>query len=89
MKQHSVNCIPAALYLVTANFGDLFSVDDARKFIDDMFKNPEGFSFEEAFQVKDHIRTSFEKYLSESKTAKNWHEPIRNFLENYEKNAEK
>lgn len=89
VKQHSVNCIPAALYLVTANFGDLFSIDDARKFIDNMFKNPEGFSFEEAFQVKDHIRRSFEKYLSESKTAKNWHEPIRNFLESYEKNAEK
>ncbi|MBQ0052109.1 MAG: hypothetical protein KBT11_08615 [Treponema sp.] len=87
VKQHSVNCIPAALYMVTANFGDLFSVEDARKFIDDMFNKPEGFSEVEAFQVKDHIRTAFENYLKEGEKSENWYEPVHKFLENYEKEA--
>lgn len=84
VKQHSVNCIPAALYLITSNFSDYFTEDDARRFISDMFKTPEGFSYEEAFQVKDYIKTSFETYLTKSKTAENWFDPIREFLLSYE-----
>lgn len=84
VKQHSVNCIPAALYMVAANFGEYFSADDARKFISDMFQKPEGFSFEEAFQVKDYIKRSFENYLLEGKKSKEWQEPVINFLLSYE-----
>lgn len=83
VKQHSVNCIPAALYLLVMNFGEYFSADDARKFINDMFQKPEGFSFEEAFQVKDYIKMSFENYLSAGKKASAWYEPVRKFLVDY------
>lgn len=83
VKQHSVNCIPAALYLLVMNFGEYFSADDARKFINDMFQKPEGFSFEEAFQVKDYIKMGFENYLSAGKKASAWYEPVRKFLVDY------
>lgn len=85
VKQHSVNCIPAALYLVTQNFPEWISLDDARKFIGELFVKPEGFSEEEAFQVREHIRATFEQYLIESESAAKWYEPVRNFLLNYSK----
>ncbi|WP_407426790.1 hypothetical protein [Treponema sp.] len=85
VKQHSVNCIPAALYLATANFPELVSVEDARKFISEMFCTPEGFSYEAAFQVREHIRTTYEKYIEECAKSQNWYEPVHEFLVNYER----
>jgi hypothetical protein len=84
VKQHSVNCIPAALYLVTQNFPEWITLDDARKFISELFVKPEGFSEEEAFQVREHIRATFEQYLVDGQKATNWYEPIWEFLVNYE-----
>ena len=85
VKQHSVNCIPAALYLVTANFPEWITADDARKFIKNMFLKPENFTEEEADEVRNHILSAFEKYLAEGAEASNWYEPVWNFLLNYEK----
>lgn len=87
VKQHSVNCVPAALYLVAANFADYFSADDARKFLDDMFKNPDGFSAETAEEVKNYMRDSFEGYLKKGAELpkERWYEPVREFLVEYEK----
>ena len=83
VKQHSVNCIPAALYLVTQNFPEWITLDDARKFISQLFLTPEGFSEEEAYQVREHIRVTFEQYLVNGKKSANWYEPIWEFLVNY------
>ena len=84
VKQHLVNCIPAALYLVVANFQEWISADDARKFIGQLFANPEGFSAEEALQIREHIRATFEQYLTDGAKSPNWYDPIREFLINYE-----
>lgn len=87
VKQHSVNCIPAALYMVVKNFGGYFEIGDARKFIDDMFKNPEGFSSGGAEEVRAHIKNAFESYLEKSANLEDseWFLPVRDFLENYGK----
>ncbi len=85
VKQHSVNCIPAALYLVVKNFPEWTSIEDARKFIDELFLKPEGFSDEEAYQIREHIRLTFEQFLIEGKKSQKWYEPIWNFLLDYEK----
>lgn len=84
VKQHSVNCIPAALYLVVANFGTFFSADDARKFISDMFAEPDGFSTEHASLIRQHISRSFETYMTEGAAAQKWFEPVRTFLTEYQ-----
>lgn len=83
VKQHSVNCIPAALYLVTQNFPEWITLADARTFISQLFLTPEGFSKEEAYQVREHIRVTFEQYLVDGKKSANWYEPIWDFLVNY------
>ena len=83
VKQHSVNCIPAALYLATANFPELVSVDDARRFISEMFAHPEGFSDEAAFQVREHISATYEKYLEVGAKSEHWYTPVHEFLLSY------
>jgi len=88
VKQHSVNCIPAALYMVVSNYPEYFSEDDARKFLDDMFTNPNDFNDETKFtlenakEVKDFMKSRFEQYLVERKSCENWYEPVREFLIN-------
>lgn len=84
VKQHSVNCIPAALYMVVKNYSEYVTADDARAFINDMFASPEGFSAEAAAQIREHIRTTFEQYLVDGAKAENWYDPIREFLINYQ-----
>ena len=84
VKQHSVNCIPAALYLVAANFQEWISADDARVFISKIFENPQGFSSIEALQIREYIRATFERFLEEGSKSENWYDPIREFLLNYE-----
>lgn len=88
VKQHSVNCVPAALYMVASNFSEYVSVDDARKFLDDMFKMfplEENFAESDSNEVKAHMKTAFENYLVEGSkcTKEEWYKPINTFLENY------
>lgn len=84
VKQHSVNCIPAALYLVVSNFSEWISVEDARKFISELFVSPEGFGEEEALKIREHISAIFEKYLEDGAEAANWYEPVYEFLLSYD-----
>lgn len=88
VKQHSVNCIPAALYMVASNFSEYISADDSRKFLDDMFKMfplEENFAESDSQEVKTHMKTAFENYLVEGSkcTKEEWYKPIHTFLENY------
>lgn len=83
VKQHSVNCIPAALYLVTSNFPDWMSADDARKFIDNLFVKPEGFGLEDAYKIREHIKMTYEKYLVDGAKSEHWYDPIYDFLLSY------
>ena len=87
VKQHSVNCIPAAIYLATANFPELVSTEDARKFISSMFASPEGFSNEDAELIRNHILLTYENYLAEGAKSENWYDPIWNFLLTYKSTA--
>ena len=83
VKQHSVNCIGAALYVITANFSDIFNEADAHQFIDDLFKTDE-LDRSVAKEVKDYIRIVYDKFVDEGKSAGHWYEPVRNFLHEYE-----
>ena len=42
VKQHSVNCIPAAMYAMTRYTPDLFTKEDAAKFTEQLFSPPQG-----------------------------------------------
>lgn len=84
VKQHSVNCIPAAIYMVLSNFPELISEDEGRKFVDDLFLNPEGFSLDEAKEIKEYIKNRLNAYIAEGKTVQHWYEPVHKWLVDYD-----
>ena len=86
VKQHSVNCIPAALYLVAKNYPSFFSIDDARKFLDDMFRNQNFFAEEDADTVRNFMKQTFENYMNEGSKLpdENWSDPIKKILSKIE-----
>lgn len=85
VKQHSVNCVPAALYMVTRLFPDLFKPTDAVQFIGDMFAEPEGMSAQDAAAVREHILFIYERFLLEGAHEDDWRSPVQRWLVTYEK----
>ncbi|MBQ3670484.1 MAG: hypothetical protein II921_03275 [Treponema sp.] len=87
IKQHSVNCIPAALYMVSENFSEYFSIDDAIAFVNDMFKTVDpdiAVSTDDIDKIRNHIHFVYERFLLEGRACINWYDPVRRFLDNYE-----
>ena len=84
LKQHSVNCIPAALYLVTKLFPDLFPPTDAALFIADLFKDADDISAEDKEAIRNHIDFTYERFLLEGVIEDDWRDPVLRWLKDYE-----
>ncbi len=63
MKQHSVNCIPAALFFMSKIRSD-YSTEQAHAFVDDLFENNERV-LETAGVIKEFIRSQYDAMMSE------------------------
>ena len=83
VKQHSVNCIPAAMYMLTKIMPELFSAEDAVFFIDNLFKNAPDVSAQDAQEIHEYIIFMFERFLLEGTYSEEWHNPIARWLETY------
>jgi len=88
MKQHSVNCVPAALYMITKLFPELFTPNDATNFINDMFLTAETISTEDCLAIKEHISFMYERFLLEGYAADDWRDPVIRWINEYNKDAE-
>ena len=84
VKQHSVNCIPAALYMLTKIVPELFTKEMANEFIDSLFENVEDVSKEDCVQIREHIHLTLEKFTAAGAEASKWQEPILTWLSSYE-----
>jgi hypothetical protein len=104
VKQHSVNCVAAALYAMTRFGGDLFPPEEAEAFIKLLFweappaaplrtgRLPANYKVRpwaaprtkipaaDASIIRAHITSLFRRFLEEGKMAKNWEEPLLNFM---------
>ncbi|MFI3258073.1 MAG: hypothetical protein R3Y36_07235 [Spirochaetales bacterium] len=83
IKQHSVNCIPAALYMMNDILGDLFTPDDAEKFIDALFFDKPDISTEGKKQINEHVHFLFERFFLEKAFESSWINPMKRWLLNY------
>ncbi len=83
MKQHSVNCIPAAIYMITKIAPELQIQDFATDFILDLFKNATDVQKEDVIQITTHIKTIYEQLMQESLATQNWTEPLKKWIDNY------
>lgn len=82
VKQHSVNCIPAALFMMTNLIPEYFKAEDARIFINDLFKDCTDIQSEDKINIHNHIKNMYENLLQE-KGDKDWTEPVKNWIVNY------
>jgi hypothetical protein len=81
VKQHSVNCIPAAMYVMTRFNPRLFGAEEAEDFVSALFTRP--FSPEKSAAIRAYIMLRYRQFLAEGSGAKDWKEPLLKFLAEY------
>lgn len=86
IKQHSANCIPAALYMMTHLTPDIFSVTDAVDFIDQLFITSTDIAPDKKILITQHLHDMFEQLVLEGCHESDWIAPMRRWILKY-KNA--
>ena len=84
VKQHSVNCIPAALYMMTRIHGDIISTDDCINFINSLFQNQTDIPESDKREINKHIQYMYERFYLEGLHYEDWREPVQRWISSYE-----
>lgn len=82
VKQHSVNCIPAALYMMTHLLKDQFTIQDATNFIDCLFVDTCHIPAQQGQIIRNHIHYMFDRLLLEGCQEEDWIVPVVRWLAN-------
>jgi hypothetical protein len=80
VKQHSVNCVSAAMYAMSCFDNALFPQEEAEDFAAGLFTGPG--SPEESGAIRDYIVEKYRQFLEEGKRGQDWREPLLTFLKN-------
>lgn len=80
VKQHSVNCIPAAMYAMSRFDMLLFPPEEAQQFAGQLFINTEEPNNEDAELIREHIISLYERFMREGKEAVHWEDPLLDYL---------
>jgi hypothetical protein len=78
VKQHSVNCISAAMYAMTCFDPALFPEGEARDFADALFTRPG--SPGEGAAIRSYIIERYRQFLDEGRRSPDWRAPLLAFL---------
>jgi hypothetical protein len=85
VKQHSVNCVPAAMYAMSRFDPALFPPSEAEVFVSRLFARPgalPGISAGDGMLIRDHIIALYRRFMDEgSDPGKPWEEPLLRFLQ--------
>jgi hypothetical protein len=81
VKQHSVNCIPAAMYAMTCFDPALFGAEEAEDFASALFTGP--LSPAKSDAIRACIISLFRRFLAEGGSCEDWKEPLLKFLREY------
>ena len=81
IKQHSVNCIPLALYMLSSTMNkSFFSAHDAADFIDALFRESPEINSEVRQEILEHFYYMYDRTLLESRFSADWQDCIRRWL---------
>ncbi len=80
VKQHSVNCIPAALYMMLHLQNKTFDIEKGVKFINDLFVTAEDVPLEDKKLISTHVHYMFERLLLEGCNEEDWTVPVKRWL---------
>lgn len=88
VKQHSVNCIPIALYMLNASIDNkLLSINDAVQLIDELFSNAPEISENLKKEINNYFHYMYERTLLENCYSNNWQDCVKHWLTDYAKST--
>lgn len=89
VKQHSVNCIPSAIYLLCSSLSNLkMTTDEAIDFMNSLFKNCPEISSETRKKLTGHFNYIYERNFLENVYNENWEESLKRWLLQQEQNQQ-
>ena len=80
VKQHSVNCIAAAMYAMTRYDAALFPPEEAERFASELYRTAAELTPQDAEAVRSHIIGLYRKFLAEGSQSTDWRKPLLDFL---------
>jgi hypothetical protein len=80
VKQHSVNCVAAAMYAMTCFNPRLFPPEEAEDFVSHLFVSAPARLKTDAPEIRSHILNLYAHFLREGESAASWEEPLLSFL---------
>ncbi|MDR3343773.1 MAG: hypothetical protein LBT14_13540 [Treponema sp.] len=80
VKQHSINCIAAALYAMTRFDESLFPPEEAEDFVSHLFSRATIPAPEDRRLIRNYILELYRRFLQEGSAAQFWAEPLLAFL---------
>ena len=83
MKQHSVNCIPAAIFMMTVTFPDIMNRELAEKMICDLFKNEDDVAEENKNEIRRYIQNFYNRMMDECTIPEQWSQVVLDWLRTY------
>lgn len=83
IKQHSVNCIPAALYAMTRITPEEVTPTEVMRFIDHLFVNAPAVAPENVVKIRAHISDLYEELFLEGCHDTSWITPLQRWLNAY------
>ena len=83
IKQHSVNCIPAAMYMMLYVLKDRFTISAGVDIINSLFTDDETLSDSDKKKISAHIHLMFERLLLEGASENDWTVPVKRWLKSY------
>lgn len=83
IKQHSVNCIPAALYAMTRITPDEVTPTEVTRFITSLFAEADDVPNESAAAIRAHISDMYEELFLEGCHDSSWITPLQRWLNAY------
>jgi len=80
VKQHSVNCISAAMYAMSRFDTRLFPPAEAERFASDLFREGNSLTREDGEEIREHILSLYRRFLIEGEKSDDWKKPLLDFL---------
>ena len=80
VKQHSVNCISAAMYAVTKFEPGLFPPEEAESFVSELYREEKSPDKEDAEEIRRHILALHQRFIAEGESSSDWTKPLLDFL---------
>jgi len=81
VKQHSVNCIPAAFFALSALDPALFPPEEMEQFSQDLFADTTHLDTGTREAIIEHIRKLYYEFMEQKKAAEDWADVLVSFLE--------